>query len=260
MKLFRSNEEKEAATDARAEYERFFAVLLNGGEPAQVRSEAKALQAGGAAAAISPRERRKLGEKAFHAYAEAALADDLLSDEEEEAFYDVCEAVGMDDDWQRDRDLLFRLAIAKANYGRLDTLATSHVMTKKNEAVHLEMVGELMKEVVDRQFRGRSSGISFRIAPGVRYRTGAFRGHNVVVGSHLEVADSGVLAVTSSRIVFLGSRKTVEIPYSKLLGMDVFLDGVRFSASNRQNAPLFRLEHGEVVAATVNAAVQRLNP
>ena len=49
--------------------------------------------------------------------------------------------------------------------------------TKKNEAVHLEMVGELMKEVVDRQFRGRSSGISFRIAPGVRYRTGAFRGH-----------------------------------------------------------------------------------
>jgi hypothetical protein len=121
------------------------------------------------------------------------------------------------------------------------------------------MVAALMKEVTMREFRGGSSGFSFRIAKGVRYRTGSFRGHSVVVGTQLQVADTGVLAVTSTRIVFLGSRKTVEIPYSKLVGLEVFTDGIRFSASNRQNAPLFRLESGDVVGATVNTAVQRLD-
>ena len=72
-------------------------------------------------------------------------------------------------------------------------------------------------------------------------------------------ADSGLLAITSTPVVFLGNRKTIEIPYSKLLGVEVFTDGIRFSASNRQNAPLFRLENGDVVAATVNTAVQHFN-
>ena len=34
----------------------------------------------------------------------------------------------------------------------------------------------LMKEVVDREWQGRSSGFSFRIAKGVRYRVGSRAG------------------------------------------------------------------------------------
>jgi len=39
----------------------------------------------------------------------------------------------------------------------------------------------------------------------------------------------------------------------------VFKDGIQFHMSNRQTAPLFKLANGEVAAATVNAAVQRLS-
>jgi len=258
VKLLRSREEKEAAGTARAGYERLLAAL-QAGRPSEVSGELAAFKASGAASALSPRERRKLGDRAFRAYAEAALADDVLTQEEEDTFDAVSEAVGIEDDWGDDRDLLFRLVIAKANDGRLSEIEAPHVITKKNEVVHLETLAGLMKEVTLREFRGGSSGFSFRIAKGVRYRTGAFRGHSVVVGTQMQVADSGPLAVTSSRIVFLGSRKTVEIPYSKLVGLEVFSDGIRFSVSNRQNAPLFRVENGEVVAATVNAAVQRLD-
>jgi hypothetical protein len=249
------------AANARADYERFLAVLQQESTSEQVKAEATALQASGAALALSPRERHKLGEKAFRAYADTALADEVLTEDEEDTFMQVCAAVGIEDEeWGEDEhDLLFRLAIAKANDGRLPTIENPHVITKKNEVVHLEMMAALLKEVTLREFRGGSAGFSFRVAKGVRYRTGRFRGHSVVVGTKLEIADSGPLAVTSSRIVYLGQRKTVEIPYSKLVGVEVFADGIRFSASNRQNAPLFKVENGDVVAATVNTAVQRFN-
>src|SRR5215210_1117304 len=119
-------------------------------------------------------------------------------------------------------------------------------MTKKGEVVHMEMVAALTKEVARREFRRGSAGVSFPIAKGVRFHTGGFRGRSVVVGSEIQLVDTGLLAVTSSRVVFLGSRKTMEIPFTKLLGMDVFSEGARFHASNRQNAPLFKLESGEV--------------
>jgi hypothetical protein len=129
-------------------------------------------------------------------------------------------------------------------------------MPKRGEIIHLETDASLMKEVIDRQYRGGSRGISFPIAPHVRYRTGSFRGRSVVVGSHLEVADAGTLSVSSSRIVFMGAKKTMETPYTRLISFDVYTDGIRIHASNRQNAPLLRLQSGQLVAAIANGAIQ----
>jgi len=56
----------------------------------------------------------------------------------------------------------------------------------------------------------------------------------------LQVADIGVLAVTSQRIAYMGN-KTIEMKYDKLMTIDVFSDGVRVHVSNRQNAPLFKV-------------------
>lgn len=257
MRFLRSHDEKEAHNEARSDFEQLLALLPTG-SPEQVRSVAANLN--DHAQALSRREREHLGERALQTYAEAVLADDVVSEDEEDALLNLLDAVGLGDTWTtKHRDVLFRLAIAKANDGRLDAIENTHVMTKKNEVVHLEMTAALMKEMVKREFRGGSRGVSFRIAPGVRYRVGAFRGHSVIVGTELKVADNGVLAVTSSRIVFLGTRKTMDVPLPKLVGLDVLDDGVRLHASNRQNAPLFRLENGHVVAATVNAAIQHLN-
>jgi hypothetical protein len=145
------------------------------------------------------------------------------------------------------------------NDGRLGVIAEPHLITKKNEVVHLETNASLMKEVAKREFRAGTTGVSFRIAKGVTWRTGAIRGKSVVVGTELQAADSGVLAVTSERLAYMGG-KTIELPYAKLMNLEVFSDGVRVHASNRQNAPLFKVEHGvgEVIAATVNAAMQKL--
>ena len=108
-----------------------------------------------------------------------------------------------------------------------------------------------------REFRGGSQGVSFRVAKGVRYRVGAMRGHMVTVGTQMQVADTGVLSVTSQRAAFLGNRKTLDMPYSKLIGMELFSDGVRFSLSSRQTAPLIRVScNPDVLGALLNAAIQ----
>ena len=135
------------------------------------------------------------------------------------------------------------------------------MICKRCEVVHLEVVASLLKEVAVREFRGGSQGLSFPIGKtGVRYRVGGMRGRIVTVGSEMQVQDSGVFAVTSQRIAYLGSVKSSEILFTKRMGLEVFSDGIRLQASNRQNALLFRFEQsvsGDAVAATIKAAVQR---
>jgi hypothetical protein len=106
---------------------------------------------------------------------------------------------------------------------------------------------------------GGYSGFSFPIGKtGIRYKVGGARGHTVQIGTKLQVADSGVLAVTNKRAVYTGSRKTVDMPYAKLVNPTVFSDGIVFHLSNRVNAPMFAIQSGsDVVAAVVNAAAQR---
>jgi hypothetical protein len=78
----------------------------------------------------------------------------------------------------------------------------------------------------------------------------------VVVGTELQVDDEGPLVITSKRAVFRGARHATEVPWSRLLGLNVFDDGIQFHISNRKSAPLFRVENGNLVAAAVNAVVQ----
>lgn len=132
-------------------------------------------------------------------------------------------------------------------------------MAKKGEVVHLETGAALLKEVAVREYRGGYNGVPFRVAKGVRFNTGGFRGRSVVVGTTLQTTDTGILSVSSKRAVFMGTAKTIEFAYCKLVNLDVLDDGIRFHVSNRQTAHLFQLDSGQVVAATINAALQRLD-
>jgi hypothetical protein len=190
-------------------------------------------------------------------YSNRLLADDSITEAEEARWQEVSSAlgVGMADA----PDLQTRFAVARINDGRLPELPAggSKLMAKRGETVYVEVPAVLLKEVIDREFRGGSRGVSIPIAKGVRYRTSGFRGHSVVVGSHMEAADNGTLSVSSTRIVFLGDRKTIETPLTKLAGVDAFDDGIRIHASNRQSAPLLKLSSGaEVVVATIQHAAQ----
>ncbi len=64
-----------------------------------------------------------------------------------------------------------------------------------------------------------------------------------------------MLCLTSNRAVFKGMRRSIECVYAKLLGVNVFDDGIQFHVSNRQTPTLFRVHDGHLVAAIVNSAM-----
>jgi hypothetical protein len=259
MWLFKSKEEKQAIGDARAEYDAFAREAASA-DPEQAKTLATAFRSNQRLAALHEKERRDRARDAFRLYAENVLADDELNVDEESAFGAVAAALGIGQASLQDEhhDILGRLMVAKLNDGRLTVIEAPQLLTKKNEVVHLEIGAALLKEVAIREWQAGSRGVSFRIAKGVSYRVGNTRGKSVVVGTEQLVEDVGILSVTSSRVVFTGDRKSMEIPFSKLLDMKVFPDAIVFHASNRQRSPMFRIQlnMADVVAATVNAAVQ----
>jgi hypothetical protein len=149
------------------------------------------------------------------------------------------------------------LFVAMVNDGRLPDLSDGQIVLKRGELLHLEEPAALLKEVIQREWRSGSRGMSFRVMKGVSYRVGSTRGQMVEVGRTLEPVDEGSLCVTSSRVVYTGLRKTIEMPYSKFLDINVYTDAVQIHVTNRQNPPTFRVADGPMVAAAINAAMQK---
>jgi hypothetical protein len=199
-----------------------------------------------------------------HAFVEAAnqaIGDQILTPDENRYLYGLLGALGIswDDTDDVDPMLQTKAFVSAINGGILPEVAEPHVLPKKGEIVHFEVAANLMKEVALKEYRGGYSGFSIPIGKtGVRYRVGGVRGRMVQVGTQLQVADTGLLAVTNKRAVYMGSRKTIDMPLAKLINLNVFTDGVQFQMSNRVNPPLFQTDQSEIVAALVNAAAQRL--
>jgi hypothetical protein len=211
-----------------------------------------------ATARLPDRKRRKLQDTAFRAAALSFLSDELLTQEEEDRLLEISAAVGMAQaDLDQMQDVMAQLVLGRANDGRFTPMAAPGLMAKPGEDVYAEFAARLLKEVTHREFRGGYSGVSFRVAKGVRFHTGGARGKSVVVGTSLETADSGFLSITSRRAVFVGQRKTVEHRYDKLVGVQVFADAVTLNVSNRQSTSMIAVADGPYVAALMNACAQR---
>lgn len=81
------------------------------------------------------------------------------------------------------------------------------------------------QEKIQREYRGRSGGYSFRICKGVTYRTGQFSGKPVEY-SFLDKIGIGSLVITTKHLFFHCPMASVKIPYSKLVGVTPYSDGL----------------------------------
>jgi hypothetical protein len=75
------------------------------------------------------------------------------------------------------------------------------------------------------RFEGRSAGVSVRVVKGVYFRTGAFRGAPVKHEQTVTM-DTGLLGLTPQAIYFAGPKKSLRLPYSKLVSIEPYSDGV----------------------------------
>lgn len=83
----------------------------------------------------------------------------------------------------------------------------------------------MYQEKIKREMRGSHSGFSFRVMKGVTYRTGGFNGHPVET-SYMENQGVGSLYVTNKNIIFMGQTRSIKVPYSKIIGINPYSDGM----------------------------------
>ena len=76
-----------------------------------------------------------------------------------------------------------------------------------------------------REYVGGSHGVSIRIAKGVYYRVGQFKGYPIEREEQVYV-DTGILAVTTKHLYFYGKTKSFRVPYSKIVSFTPYSDGI----------------------------------
>lgn len=83
----------------------------------------------------------------------------------------------------------------------------------------------MLQEKIQREYRGRSGGFSFRVCKGVTYRTGQFKGRPIE-HSYLDTIGNGSLVVTNKNLIFHCPTASVKIPFAKLIGVTPYSDGL----------------------------------
>lgn len=81
------------------------------------------------------------------------------------------------------------------------------------------------QEKIQRETRGRHSGYSFRVCKGITYRTGQFNG-KPIERSYLDKIGVGSLVITTKHLFFHCPTTSIKIPYSKLVGVTPYSDGL----------------------------------
>ena len=95
----------------------------------------------------------------------------------------------------------------------------------------------LHEQKIRREYVGRSSGISVRIAKGVYYRTGGFRGHPIET-TYMQRVSTGSVCLTDKNIYFSSPQKSLKIPFSKIINIDSYSDGIGLQKDGVNSKPV----------------------
>jgi hypothetical protein len=212
------------------------------------------IDAAARSSALPSDELAHVNETALSVYVDEALADDIITPEENALIAHAAERLGVrlgPAQWAK-------YSVAASNAGILPRVAQPRILLNADEADLIEAQVALLTERVITERRTTYNSISVPIgSSGIRYRTGQARGRTVVVGTRTEVADRGVLAVTSDRVVFAGASQVMEFPHHRLVGVRVFGDGLGLQIANRKSVPTFRTgaPMNDILAAVLGTAV-----
>lgn len=99
------------------------------------------------------------------------------------------------------------------------------LLSKTEHLVWLFRNITLHQQKVQREYVGRSRGVSVRVMKGVYYRTGGFKGHPVET-TVMQRVGTGSVCFTDKHIYFASPEKSLKIPYSKILSVESYSNGI----------------------------------
>jgi len=163
---------------------------------------------------------------------EGALADRVLTAEEERRLMEGAEAFGLEPTNLNDRKTyqqLVKAAVLRELLEgtipeRLKVQRLNLILLKGEKVVWVFPGTEFLEQRTQRSFAGVSHGLGIRVMKGVYYRPSVFRGSPVertTTVSH----GKGALAITNKHVSFVGA-KTVRVPYRKIVSVQPYRDGI----------------------------------
>lgn len=96
---------------------------------------------------------------------------------------------------------------------------------KNEQIIWLFADVDYYEQKTKRQYQGGSRGVSVRIAKGVYYRVGAFKGESINITETVHT-DTGLMAITNKHIYFSGSQKSFRVNFNKIVSFQPYDDGI----------------------------------
>jgi hypothetical protein len=173
--------------------------------------------------------------KGFSDGVNKALEDGIFTEEEEDALKAYKNQFSLSKEELDSHDQSFTkidkaIAIRQVLNGQIPDIYKQVVETpiilQKNEVIVWAFNDVNFMEVRTRtHYEGTTQGVSIRIAKGLYYRTGAFRGNPVQTTSLVKL-DEGTLLVTNRNLYFSGSVKKLRIRYQDVMEFTPYDDGI----------------------------------
>jgi hypothetical protein len=177
---------------------------------------------------------RDLSVEGWSSAVEHSLHDGVLSEEEEKRLMEIKDRLALSHEelerngaWER---VVKAAVIRDLLHGQLPKRMSANGSLPVNLQKGEEIVWafnrvEYLEDRVRRQYVGSSSGVSIRVMKGVYYRVGAFKGQPIDRTERVHV-DTGIVATTNKHIYFVGPKKSLRVPYAKIVSFQPFADGI----------------------------------
>ncbi|HSV75284.1 MAG TPA: hypothetical protein VLH79_16130 [Chthonomonadales bacterium] len=172
--------------------------------------------------------------RTWHEAIDRVVQDGVLASEEEQRINALSGALGYDlaklpEDAKL--KLVMGRVLREVMEGRIPPCPTAvdgahpFNLQRSEQMVWLFRRVRYIEEKTRRRYVGGSSGMSFRVMKGVYYRVGQSRGR-VEEHTSMEQADVGLLGLTTKHLYFAGDRRSLRLPYSKLVTIRPYNNGI----------------------------------
>lgn len=122
-----------------------------------------------------------------------------------------------------------QLELETARIGELTPVDPGTVILHSGELAYSAIPAALL-ELRTVSYRGRSTGVSVRVARGVWLRQGGSRG---TAEKGLVPVAQGTLVATNKRVIFTGDQKSLALPLEKITSFETLADGLRLGDAHK---------------------------
>ncbi|MDE5662717.1 MAG: hypothetical protein K2I37_01625 [Muribaculaceae bacterium] len=186
--------------------------------------------------------------KAFDAAIEQYLDDGIIDNDEERTVARFMQFTGLPQHQLNANKSLEKVVQSKVLQELLNgqvptpriTISGSFpfLLSKNEHMLWLFRNVTLQMQKVRRETVGRTRGVSVRICKGVYYRTGGFRGHPIET-TYMQRIGTGSVCLTDKNLYFHSPEKSLKIPFSKILSLDPYSNGLGVQKDGANDKPIF---------------------